>query len=395
MDESRLLGLLNPIVGNIFALTFLVFWTKQREKKHILCIALAFGGLANGYVAAHFLLDRLSAFNLTFIGFLYVASTTSILGGLYARAGIKGGIVPLIVTGTLGTALTCYLALTMEFMNSRIFTANATLGVLFAIGALRLYPRSKMNGVEKLLFWVLALISVQFIATPAITTTAFGPITDENYRSSVHWLAVNFLTAFSSVVLALSLIAMCASDLIRQITDLANTDHLTGMFNRRVYEQRAVDTVGKRARTSLPIAMVIADIDNFKAINDEFGHPVGDAVISQIGQLFTERRRVSDTTGRLGGEEFAILLWNTDIRGGRLLAEEMRAAVASMMVDQLGDRQVTISLGVAEILDGEDYNQLYRRADMALFESKRSGRNRVTVSKTTNEDEVMPLDSVA
>ena len=215
----------------------------------------------------------------------------------------------------------------------------------------------------------------------AVTLNLSGVLTPENYSSSLHWRVINFSTGISSLVFALTLIAMCAIDLLNQVSLIANQDLMTGLNTRRAFESNAEQMMRKLDRTPLPISLLILDIDHFKTVNDKFGHPVGDEVITQLGRLLGLRMRSADIAGRLGGEEFAVLLWNTDEVGARLLAEEVRSTFSTLPIDGIpDDKEITVSIGVAELLQLESYDSLYSRADKALYAAKNKGRNRVALA---------------
>ena len=385
MDDLKLIGLLNPIIANIFALTFIVFWYRQRDKSYILAIGLAFASLGIGFLASHFFIEKLSLANVLFIGVLYAVATTAIISGLYRRAGLQGGIGALLGTGLFGVALSTIAVLQFDDLNLRLYISNATLGVLWGMGVWRLRKTACDGGLEKLILLVMVAISIQFIGLTAVTLNLSGVLTPENYNGSLHWRVVNFSTAISSLVLALTLIGMCASDLLKQVTLIANQDVLTGLNTRRSFEAQADQVMLKLDRTPLPISLLIIDIDHFKLVNDQFGHPVGDKVISSLGGLIEARVRGSDFAGRLGGEEFAILLWNTDQSGARLFAEELRSTFSTLPIDGVPDETlITVSVGFAEVQEHETYDSLYNRADQALYVAKRKGRNRVAAAELSN-----------
>ncbi len=387
MDDLKLIGLLNPIIATIFALTFIIFWFRQKDKSYILAIGLAFASLGVGFLASHFFIEKLSLTNVLFIGVLYAFATTAIISGLYRRAGLQGGIGPLLSIGLFGVALSTIAVLQFNDLNLRLYLSNATLGVLWGIGAWRLRKNARDGGLEKLILLVMLAICMQFIGLTAVTLNLSGILTPENYNGSLHWRVVNFSTAISSLVLALTLIGMCASDLLKQVTLIANQDVLTGLNTRRAFEAKTDQVMLKLDRTPLPVSLLIIDIDHFKLVNDQFGHPVGDRVIARLGGLLEMRMRVSDFAGRLGGEEFSVLLWNTDQSGARLFAEEIRSTFSTMPIDGVPDEtQITVSVGFAEVQERETYDSLYNRADQALYVAKRKGRNRVAAAELNNEN---------
>lgn len=163
----------------------------------------------------------------------------------------------------------------------------------------------------------------------------------------------------------------------------AETDPLTGLFNRRGLEL-ALGRLEADAGPGLAGAsLVVLDIDHFKRCNDTWGHVFGDEVLRQVARAISVHARAQDIAARIGGEEFAILLPATPLEGARAFAERLRATIAAGRIRRKGEREsagtVTVSLGVAAHRAGESFPALLARADMALYEAKRSGRNRVQV----------------
>lgn len=162
---------------------------------------------------------------------------------------------------------------------------------------------------------------------------------------------------------------------------MAETDALTGLCNRHHFTQQSAQTLLHAARAGEDVALVMFDLDHFKSINDRFGHDIGDWVLKTIaGHCRTFCRRV-DHLGRIGGEEFAILLSGCDLRAARRVAEDCRMRIASIDSQPSGHRfLVTASFGVtASSLSGYDLAKMLSHADKALYRSKREGRNRVSV----------------
>ncbi len=156
-------------------------------------------------------------------------------------------------------------------------------------------------------------------------------------------------------------------------------DPLTGLNNRAAMDTMMRREVRLAQRKQSPLAVILADIDHFKKINDGYGHVVGDHCLQTVAHTLAESIRDSDLVFRYGGEEFLILLGQTDRDGARLLAERIRRKVAELHVPGHPEHRLGLSLGVAELLPDEDGLTLCKRADAALYRAKRGGRNRVEV----------------
>jgi diguanylate cyclase (GGDEF)-like protein len=157
----------------------------------------------------------------------------------------------------------------------------------------------------------------------------------------------------------------------------AATDSLTGLPNRRALHDTLRRMVAQAGRTLAPLAAVALDLDHFKQINDRFGHEKGDDVLAAVGGLLADTVRESDIAARAGGEEFCILLPDTDLDGALAVAEKLRAAIARLEVPGV-DATITGSFGVAAFpLHAMDTPTLLRKADRALYAAKQNGRDRV------------------
>ena len=178
---------------------------------------------------------------------------------------------------------------------------------------------------------------------------------------------------------------ICASSIqnahyVERIRKLSYLDGLTGIFNRRFFELRIMQEIERAHRCSTGMAVIIADIDQFKKLNDEFGHLLGDEVLRQVSSLFHRQLRKIDVVCRYGGEEFAILLTNTNARHAEGVAEKLRKLVESWQFPGV-PRTVTLSAGVAAYPDhGLTRDELVHAADTGLYAAKQAGRNQVRVA---------------
>jgi diguanylate cyclase len=168
----------------------------------------------------------------------------------------------------------------------------------------------------------------------------------------------------------------------------AMTDGLTGLANRKCFDQKLEQAVESALETNSPLALIMADLDHFKIFNDKFGHTVGDQVLRIVGNALTQRVKGEDTAARYGGEEFAIILPGTSVGGATALADDIRTTIASKKLVKKGGKfnygVITMSLGATCYLPGEPLNEFIERADNALYEAKEFGRNRVMAVDAPN-----------
>ncbi|TBU96006.1 GGDEF domain-containing protein [Stutzerimonas kirkiae] len=167
----------------------------------------------------------------------------------------------------------------------------------------------------------------------------------------------------------------------RELQRLSSTDRLTGLYNRGHWEERLRQECARYGRSGGHASLVMFDIDHFKRINDTFGHQTGDTVIRRVADVVRMTVRESDVAGRYGGEEFAVLLPETDLDGALIFAERLREAVQAQEVSYEGQAvRFTISLGISSTLQApQGPEQLIAMADRALYESKAQGRNRTSL----------------
>jgi diguanylate cyclase (GGDEF)-like protein len=201
------------------------------------------------------------------------------------------------------------------------------------------------------------------------------------FGSSI-WVKVFAIELFLYAVGTVFVIFMLVSE--RAVTvhkTAASVDPLTGMFNRRGFAEACSRVIEREANAGRPVTVLIFDIDHFKSINDRFGHPAGDEILKLFSAVVVNNVRISDLSGRIGGEEFAALL-PCPLDEGVIVAERVREAFeASGIVCEEGPVDTTVSIGVAGGPAGTELEVLLAAADTALYQAKRSGRNRVEAAE--------------
>ncbi len=166
------------------------------------------------------------------------------------------------------------------------------------------------------------------------------------------------------------------SDIIRQLRFLADIDSLTGFYNRRKIEEILRNEMERARRYGDPLSVIFVDIDNFKQINDTYGHRKGDEVLMKVADLIRRELRKTDFVGRFGGEEFVIILPETEPERAVRVAERIRERIER---EDFGVGEVTISAGVTGLKGEDDYGSLFVRMDRAMYLAKRKGKNRVEI----------------
>jgi two-component system, cell cycle response regulator len=225
--------------------------------------------------------------------------------------------------------------------------------------------RIKLRGVESLL--VLPLTA----GDEVIGTLALASRTRNRFRKDIR----EMLGVIANQVATSLQNAM----MYRKMETMATTDGLTGLTNHRTFKERFAQLLERSARHGHKAAVLLCDVDHFKKVNDNYGHPIGDEVLRQVARVLKGAVRVIDIPARYGGEEFAVVLEATDLEGALRLAERIREDVGRLEIPtDKGPLSVTMSIGVAAFPDdSREQAQLIERADLALYSAKETGRNRV------------------
>ena len=242
----------------------------------------------------------------------------------------------------------------VAMLNTRAFTSWEQRPYLFKFRNTR-----PITGTEKYMFQNLTI----------------SPITAPNGEVEKVCLLVYDVTEFASSKRALER----ANE---QLAKLSMTDRLTGLLNRGTWENLVDAEYERFRRYGQATSLVMFDIDHFKPVNDTYGHLAGDEVIRHTADVTRNNIRQSDSAGRYGGEEFGIILPETDAESARVICERIREAIEKSTVStSAGDIQYTVSMGIAQLTETpENYMQWMQKADEALYKAKESGRNKVVVS---------------
>jgi diguanylate cyclase (GGDEF)-like protein len=171
------------------------------------------------------------------------------------------------------------------------------------------------------------------------------------------------------------------NDAMARLNELVTHDQLTGAYSRRFMFEQLERQASVKLRHGSPVTLIMFDLDHFKTINDRFGHPVGDRALREVVRAVGAQLRDGDLLGRVGGEEFLVLLPMTALLAARQLAERLRETLGETIISA-GDYSIALpaSFGVAELLDGEGPSTWFQRADAALYQAKALGRNKLVVA---------------
>jgi len=225
-------------------------------------------------------------------------------------------------------------------------------------------------------FFSLRQAALQLVVVGSAYATVLAVVDGAGRAAPARWLV-----AMGTVIVAgitVRLLKQRVQRLVDRLADAARSDALTGLLNRRGFGEAFDIELERARRTGRPLNVLICDLDHFKSVNDRCGHAAGDSALQQFSHLLTETARAADTVARIGGEEFALLIPDTDPAGASILAERLRHAVATTFADAPAPLTVSVGMAIypqnATTIDG-----LLSAADQALYAAKGTGRNRCAI----------------
>lgn len=383
MGDAVFILVVNMSVGGLLAVAFLLVGLVDRRKTAARWLGAAYlGGVA--YFAVEAIIPFVDdAKPLVIFGFaVFLAAAVLFNIGLSRKYEVRCPWGLMIVVFALSVPL---VAVTQELPRDslgRMMSYQAPFAAMTAIGAAIVLSRRGRRRLDTGFAILLSLSALQFLAKPFLAQAVGGSGADpQEYLKTDYALFSQAMGAVFAMAVALTMLVILVRDTLLEMVARSETDTLSGLLNRRGFERRADTAMSAATARGLPLSLVIADIDHFKSINDSYGHAVGDNVIIAFADLLRTAAQGDHVAGRVGGEEFAIVLPGTNLTAARLFAEGARNALSTMPVDGMPpERRVTASFGVAELTPGESVWSLMRRADAALYEAKGSGRDCVRLS---------------
>lgn len=394
MDTGLFIALLNPAISLVLAAAFLGLWLYQPGRPYLAVLAGGYLAATIGFMLQHFMLPQGYVVTRLISGAAFTVSVCCAAGAIAAHYGRRRPFIAIALLAAGGFAAFLWFLFVQREINGRILALNFAFGAISLLVAAELRPVRKNSPVEATLFGLSILAALNFIVRTLLVLTFEGPFIGEaGFEHSVYWTTALLSHALISLLLALCLFTAAALDVVAGLKADSHTDPLSGLLNRRGFEERATRTLAHCAIGRLPVALVLADLDHFKAVNDRHGHAAGDRVIADFAARLLAAAGERGIAGRMGGEEFAVLLPVADLGAARLFAETVRAHFSINEADGLprGTR-VTASFGVAARMGQEGLGPLMIRADEALYRAKQNGRDSVRISyerrPMTSSDEI-------
>lgn len=283
-----------------------------------------------------------------------------------------------------------YFYFAAESLWPRIYAINIGAGSILMI-ALFAIARAVRKPIDRAIFVIHALMTLQFFVRPVIverlTTT---PMTMDEYTHSLFFLSFHLIVGVIAIAMATALIAAMSLETFADLTRRSARDAMSGLLNRRGFEAETADAVPRLDAAGAPAAVILADIDGFKSINDRLGHAFGDLVLMEAGALFQAAGSGGRVAGRLGGDEYALFLPHATLEAARACAENLKRKFADTpFLSPSGERRFTASFGVSLRQPSEPLYEALRRADEAVFVAKSQGGDRV---KTETDLQVSRLE---
>jgi diguanylate cyclase (GGDEF)-like protein len=393
-DANSILGI-NLLVAGLFAGAFLAIARHEKQSAPAFRLACAYGIGAAYYVIELFVpAFRDAGLAVTAAFAVFLLATMAFNAALGSKYGVPLPIWPMLVFLAV-TSVAVWLSQDLPRQSlMRMMAYQLPYAVMQLVGLGIVWrSRRKLDGLDRTLMAVLAASALHFLAKPFIAHALGGWGADpQSYHDSPYAIVSQSLGTVFAVALALLALVILVRDVLADATSRSETDTLSGLLNRGGFQRQAELVLRDATRRHLPLALVIADLDHFKEINDSFGHACGDRVIESFAGLLRQAAADHHIAARIGGEEFAILLPGLNLAGARLFAEGTRSAFSGLPVEGLpADHRCTASFGVTELLSHDGIDDLMRRADRALYAAKRGGRDQIRVAIETAGEIATPL----
>jgi diguanylate cyclase (GGDEF)-like protein len=390
MSGGSFILAINLAVGGLIAAAFASIAIYERARPAALWMAAAYV-IGAGYFAAEAAIHVFNGGRFSVAGSVAIllagmAAFNLGLARKYGNAFSPRLLVAAIVAGTV-------LVFCVENLERhglvRMLGYQIPFFVMQALAASIVFNAQHRRGADNLLGALLALSALQFLTKPFIAHAVGGWGADpQAYLSSDYALISQSMSTVSAMAVALMTIFILFRDVLAEATAKSEVDTLSGLLNRNGFQLRANVALQQGLRDGRSISLVICDLDHFKSINDTLGHSSGDRVISAFAAFLGAAAGPGNVSGRIGGEEFAVLLPGSNLASGKLFAEGIRSAFSAMPVAGLpAELRFTASFGVAELKSGEELAELMLRADEALYIAKRDGRDRVRATPDVEKRE--------
>lgn len=390
MSKGDFIALINPAVTFIIATALFILWNFRREHRYVAMLGTAFLCISAGFFLNYCELGRqeiaggprLRSLQFTANAMLIIGGCL-LISGILARYRMRPPFAGMLAIGAVGLLSYAFFLQVQPNIALRIYAMNFTGGALALLLATRLHALPGKKLVDHALFVLFFVWGIEFFVRTTTVVWYEAPYRlSGDFFTTLYWITLTLSFACFLLILSVILMMAIAMDVIEQFKVESRTDILTGLANRRGFEDHLKLAVTDARRNGLPLTLVIADLDSFKSVNDTYGHAAGDKAIAAFAACLRQHLAEPQTAARVGGEEFAILLPTAEINAARLFAESVRVTFSAMPVEGLPPAErLTASFGIAQLQPQEDGPALMRRADVALYGAKNDGRDRVILAE--------------
>lgn len=374
VTERFFMLLIGPSVFLIFGLAAAGLWLMDRKRNYVLLLAATCLFFWLGIITQVLFLPPQAGLNALVSGTFHSFAVLTLAQALLMRSSKPAPVFIGIIIFAVFMGLLWFFAFARPDLLARIYVQNFGYGAVLLVTAL--FLRDLIHGrlIDRILWWVFMIFALLFFPRTLLTAHSI-PRGIDPFLESSFWQILQFALAVPGSVLAMTVLGAAMSDIYNDLRRERDMDALTGLLNRRGFDEMVAASLARRRG---PSSFILCDIDHFKRVNDSYGHPIGDIILRDLATLLTRTARKNDIIGRYGGEEFVVFLPGTMLSDARECAERLRQTIAAHHFGlPVGDAIITASFGVAQLKAGETFTNLLQRTDERLYAAKSSGRNRI------------------
>ena len=382
MQSGTIFAIVTPGLSVIFAGAFFFVWLTHQKHKHIWYLSVAYLMLATGFAVAGMLNSANPQIALTACAGFTLFACVPFSQGLFMRLKASPPVKLLLSVATVATIANTSALYILESTGVSFLICIAAASLEMLIVAHFITQASKKDIAERSVPWVLgSMIVFLMVYLGYILHKGLPELPVETYLATFEWAILNLIVIFFSAAMAINLMILTVVDVTSDLHKRATIDALTGLLRRDEFENRVEMLVKSSLEDKKSLSLIMCDIDHFKRVNDTHGHLAGDKVIAELGTQIKSMLREGDLAGRIGGEEFGIILKNSNEKTARLFAEQLRSACHEITFPSpLTGVQITASFGTAQNTQNAGYRGMFAAADRALYQAKDLGRDQVVVA---------------
>lgn len=373
-------ALVNPIIALLFCLGFALIWFRWQGYRHLPVLSAAFLCLGLGFIFYDFRILEWPAQVNVGANLFYIATVTLACSSTYLRKNQNPPTLLFLAVIASGALPFAWYLLVEPSTLARIVITSAIFACVTSITFFGLVRQQDRTLADNLFAAGVGLAFFIAIFRPTLVVTGLLDIeSTAGFSGSDYWVSIRAFTPIMSFIVATLFVVAIALDIFGHLKGEADRDFLTGLLNRRGFETIGAHAVERDFANSRQPAMMVADIDDFKRVNDTFGHKVGDAVIVAAARILAKHGEAV-MEARIGGEEFALYYNNIDRAALQDIARNIRAELKRATITGLpADYPVTLSIGLHLSYSHETLAEMMTLADQALYRAKRGGKDQAVM----------------